>query len=137
MNGRVGVNWSGGGDGKTVGSGTQIYNNHVEVASVITYWTVNGVKKATEHDTNENQGYDQKGFENNVTMNTGHINRQKAADTPFLTVDGEGVLMQAVNGNDGLCNLWYKNDLSGGSTGYLAYYNLFNVKYNQIIVSRN
>ena len=135
MNGRVGVNWSGGGDGKTVGSGTQIYNNHVEVASGTTCWTFNGVKKVTGHDTNENRGYDQKGFENNVTMNTGHINRQKAADTPYMTVDGEGVLMQAVNGNDGLRNLWYKNDLSGGSTGYLAYYNLFNVEYNQIIVS--
>ena len=96
MNGRVGVNFSGGGDSKTVGSGTQIYNNHVEVASGTTCWTVNGVKKATGHDTNENRGYDQKGFENNVTMNTGHINRQKVADTPYLTVDGEGILMQAV-----------------------------------------
>ncbi|MCG8621340.1 MAG: hypothetical protein MJE68_04960, partial [Proteobacteria bacterium] len=137
MNGRVGVNWSGGGDGKTVGSGTQIYKNHVEVASGTTCWTFNGVKKVTGHDTNENRGYDQKGFENNVTMNTGHINRQKAADTPYMTVDGEGILMQAVNGNDGLRNLWYKNDLSGGSTGYLVFYKLFNVEYNQIIVSGN
>ena len=135
MNGRVGINWSGGGDGKTVGSGTLIYNNHVEVAAGTTCWSINGVKKMTGHDTNENQGYDQKGYENNVTMNTGHINRQKAADTPYLTVDGEGVLMQAVNGNDGLRNLWYKNNLSGGSTGYLAYYNLFNVEDNQLIVS--
>ena len=70
-------------------------------------------------------------------MNTGHINRQKASDTPAMTVDGEGVLMQAVSGNDGLRNLWYKNDMSGGSTGYLAYYKLFNVEYNQLIVSEN
>ena len=135
MNGRVGVSWSGGGDGKTVGSGTLVYNNHVEVASGTTCWSVNGVKKMTGHDTNENRGYDQKGYENNITMNTGHINRQKAADTPYMTVDGEGILQQAVNGNDGLRSLWYKNDLSGGSTGYLAYYNLFNVEYNQLIVS--
>ena len=134
MNGRVGINWSGGGDGKTVGSGTLVYNNHVEVAAGTTCWSVNGVKKMTGHDTNENRGYDQKGYENNVTMNTGHINRQKAADTSYMTVDGEGVLMQAVNGNDGLRNLWYRNDLSGGSSGYLAYYNLFNVEYNQLIV---
>ena len=135
MNGRVGVSWSGGGDGKTVGSGTLIYNNHVEVASGTTCWTLDGKKKITGSNTNENRGYDQKGYENNVTMNTGHINRQKAADTPAMTVDGEGVLMQAVSGNDGLRNLWYKNDMSGGSTGYLAYYKLFNVEYNQIIVS--
>ena len=43
--------------------------------------------------------------------------------------------MQAWCGNDGIRNLWYKNDLSGGSTGYLAYYNLFNVEDNQLIVS--
>ena len=55
MNGRVGMNWSGGGDGKTVGSGTQIYSNHVEVASGTTCWTFNGVKKVTGHDTNENR----------------------------------------------------------------------------------
>ena len=87
--------------------------------------------------TNENRGYDQKGCESNVTMNTGHINNQKAADTNYMTVDGGGILMQAVAGNDGLHNLWYKNNLSGGSTGFLAYYNLFNVEYNQIIVSGN
>ena len=68
-------------------------------------------------------------------MNTGHINRQKASDTVYLTVDGEGILHQASNGNDGIRSLWYKNDMSGGSTGYLAYYNLFNVEYNQLIVS--
>lgn len=54
----------------------------------------------TGHDTNENRGY-----ESNVTLNTGHINRQKAADTSYDTVDGEGVLQQAINGNDGLRNL--------------------------------
>ncbi len=44
-------------------------------------WTLDGVKKMTGHDTNENRGYNQKGYENNVSMNTGHINRQKAADS--------------------------------------------------------
>lgn len=136
MNGRVGVSWSGGGDGKTVGSGAQLYNNHVEVAAGTTCWSVNGKTLMTGHDTNENRGYNQQGYESNLTMNTGHINRQKAADTPYLTVDGEGVLHQASNGNDGLRTLWYKNDLSGGSTGYLLYYNLFNVEYNQLIVRR-
>ena len=137
MNGRVGISWSGGGDGKTVGSGTLMYNNHVEVASGTTCWSVNGVKKMTGHDTNENRGYDQKGYENNVTMNTGHINRQKAADSSYMTVDGEGILMQAVAGNDGLHNLWNKNDLSGGTTGYIVFYKLFNVEHNQIIVHKS
>ena len=135
MNGRVGVSWSGGGDGKTVGSGVQLYNNHVEVAAGTTAWSVNGIHKAKGYDTNENRGYNQQGFENNLTMNTGHINRQKASDTGYLTVDGEGILHQASIGNDGIRNLWYKNDMSGGSTGYLVYYKLFNVEYNQLIVS--
>ena len=134
MNGRVGVSWSGGGDGKTLGSGTQLYNNHVEVASGSTCWSIDGVRKATGHDTNENRGYNQEGYANNLTMNTGHINRQKAADSGYQTVDGEGILHQAASGNDGLRNLWYKNDLSGGSTGYLVYYKLFNVENNQLIV---
>ena len=54
MNGRVGVSWSGGGDGKTVGSGTQLYNNHVEVAAGTTAWSVDGIRKAKGSDTNEN-----------------------------------------------------------------------------------
>lgn len=135
MNGRVGISWSGGGDGKTVGSGTLVYNNHVEVASGTTCWSVDGKSKTKGDSTNENRGYDQKGYENNVTMNTGHINRQKAADSGYLTVDGEGILMQAIAGNDGLRNLWYKNNLLGGSTGHIVYYKLFNVEKNQIIVS--
>jgi len=39
------------------------------------------------HDTNENRGYDQKGY---FTLNTGHINQQKAADSGYMMVDGEG-----------------------------------------------
>jgi hypothetical protein len=135
MNGRVGVSWSGGGDGKTLGSGSQLFNNHVEVASGTTCWSIDGVHKASGHDTNENRGYNQAGFANNLTMNTGHVNRQKASDSGYMTVDGEGILQQASNGNDGLHSLWLKNDLSGGSSGPLVYYKLFNVEYNQLIVS--
>jgi len=54
QNGRVGVSFSGMGDGKTVGSGTVVYNNHVEVAAGTTCWSPNGKKKMTGHDTNEN-----------------------------------------------------------------------------------
>ena len=135
QNGRVGVSFSGMGDGKTVGSGTLVYNNHVEVAAGTTCWSHDGVKKMTGHDTNENRGYDQKGYGNNLTLNTGHINRQKAADSSYETVDGEGILQQTENGNDALRNLWYKNDLHGGSTGYLVFYKLYNVEYNHLIVS--
>lgn len=45
------------------------------------YVGVDGVRKMTGHDTNENRGYNQAGYANNLTMNTGHINRQKAADS--------------------------------------------------------
>lgn len=53
MNGRVGVSWSGGGDGKTPGSGAQIIGNHVEVAKGTTFYSEDGKKPATGHDTNE------------------------------------------------------------------------------------
>ena len=49
QNGRVGVCWSGSEDGKTVGSGTQVYKNHVEVAAGTTCWSVDGKKKMTGH----------------------------------------------------------------------------------------
>ena len=141
MNGRVGISWASG-DGmdengecylsdkslcfeaSTSGMGARIYNNHVEVASGTTCYSVDGVKPCTGHDTNENRGYNQAGFGSNVTLNTGHINRQKVnpSEGPYETVDGEGVLHQC-NGNcNGIRGLWKNNDLSGGETGYMLYY---------------
>ena len=136
QDGRIGISWSRIGDEKTIGSGTLVYNNYVEVAVGMICWSHDGVKKMTGHDTNENRGYDQKGYGSNVTLNTGHINRQKAADTSYYTVDGEGVLQQTGNRNDSLHNLWYKNNLHGGSTGYLVFYNLYNVEDNHLIISK-
>ena len=66
QNGCVGVSFSGMGDGKTVGSGTVVRNYHIEVAAGTTCWSHDGKKKITGHDTNENQGYDQKGYDNNA-----------------------------------------------------------------------
>mgnify|MGYP007080412969 CR=1 FL=1 len=51
------------------------------------------------------------------TGNTGHINRQQASDTPYQTVDGEGILQQAVNGGPGSLDLITDNNLSGGDSG--------------------
>ena len=61
-----------------------ISNNHVEVAAGTTCWTL--IEWSEESNwqryTNENRGYDQKGYENNVTVNTEHnISRQMAADS--------------------------------------------------------
>ena len=39
-----------------------------------------------------------------------------------MTVDGEGLLVQCEGGNNQFRNLWKGNDLSGGSSGYIAYY---------------
>jgi len=129
MNGRVGISWSGGGDGKTVGSGTEIYHNHVEVASGTTCYSVNGVHPATGHDTNENRGFNQEGYGSNVTANTGHINRQKT-NSSYLTVDGEGILHQCAAGTDAYRNLWDHNDMRGGESGYMMYYKLTHVVDN-------
>ena len=123
QNGRVGVSWSGGGDGKTPGSGTAVLGNHVEVAAGTTCYSVDGSKLAGGSDTNENRGYDQGGFASNVTGNTGSINRQKTVDG-YETVDGEGVLHQAASNCDGLRTVWDRNDLTQGTTGYMLYYKL-------------
>ena len=113
----MGISFTGLGDGEHQGTGTQVYNNHVEVNANSTCYssTLAGVKtKLTRlpvhgdrvcdgSDTNENRGYMQNGFGNNVTSNTGHIHRQQAVNSKYSTVDGEGVLQQEWTGN--VC--WY------------------------------
>eukprot|EP01043_Picozoa_sp_COSAG02_P045053 COSAG02_NODE_4082_length_5808_cov_3.266071_3_plen_611_part_00 len=131
--GRVGISFSGGGDGEVVGSGTQVIANHVEHKKGSTFWGFSPTHTPHGSDTNENRGYDQGGTENNVTMNTGHIHRQKIADSPYLTVDGEGILVQCTNGNNQYNNLWQDNDLTGGTSGYIAYYGVNVVQNNQIL----
>ena len=136
MNGRVGLSWSGGdglSDSSTiVGQGALLYNNHVEVEKGTTCYSVDGKSKAGNSATNENRGYNQAGYGNNLTLNTGNINRQ---ETPggYPTVDGEGVLHQCSSNNDGYRNIWYKNDLSGGQSGYMLYYKLYHVDNNKVI----
>ena len=132
QNGRIGICFSGAGDGKTVGSGTEVTNNHVEVASGTTLYSVDGVKKAGNSATNENRGYDQVGWENNVTVNSGHINRQKIVDSNYMSVDGEGLLVQCEGGNNQFRNFWKGNDLSGGGSGYVGYYKNQQVEDNTI-----
>lgn len=119
-NGRVGISFSGGGDGKTIGSGTQVISNHVEHEKSGIFYGFSPSHSPHGSDTNENRGYDQSGSENNVTLNTGHIYRQQLYNQKYETVDGEGILVQCTNGNNQYRNLWDRNDLSGGGSGYIA-----------------
>lgn len=131
QNGRVGVSWTGGEDGKDVctqGNGTLVYNNHVEVKAGTTCYTVDGSKEAGGSDTNENRGFMLSGYCSNVTGNTAHVNRQMAGDTPYETVDGEGLLHQAENGNVGYGDWIVGNDFSGGSSGYIGNWDLQTTK---------
>ena len=68
-----------------------------------------------------------------ITHNTGHIHRQKVFNSSYSTVDGEGILVQCSNGNNQYRNIWDSNDLSGGSSGYIAYYNVAVVEDCDII----
>lgn len=100
----------------------QVLYNHVEHEKNGIFYGFSPTKTPHGSDTNENRGYDQSGMENNVTGNTGHIYRQKLYNQSYLTVDGEGILVQCSNGNNQYRNVWNKNDLSGGGSGYIAYY---------------
>ena len=150
QNGRVGISWSGG-DGQSEqdnednveqGLGAQVYNNHVEIASGTYCYSVTGTKATTGTDTNENRGYDDGGFGNNVTFNTGHINNQcvppVSEHCKYQTVDGGGILHQCSGNSNGLRNNWVNNDLSGGSRGPMFYYKLYetdnNILMNNIAV---
>jgi hypothetical protein len=125
--GRVGIIWGGGGDGSTRGSGAEIRNNHVEVASGSTLYSVDGCKCAGGQSTNENRGFDQGGYGSYIVNNTGTINRQTAYNTGYLSTDGEGVLHQEANNSQGRRDIWDNNDLRGGNSGYMAYYKLNSV----------
>eukprot|EP00730_Choanoeca_flexa_P002492 TRINITY_DN11069_c0_g1_i3.p1 TRINITY_DN11069_c0_g1~~TRINITY_DN11069_c0_g1_i3.p1 ORF type:complete len:490 (+),score=98.81 TRINITY_DN11069_c0_g1_i3:154-1470(+) len=131
QNGRVGLSWSGGDDGKTPGSGAVIYNNHVEGAQKSTCYTIDGSKPATGHDTNENRGYNQGGYGSNVTSNTGHIWRQKTPDG-YETVDGEGILHQCSANSDSYRSYWHSNDLTGSESGPIWFYKLDNTIDNVV-----
>ena len=122
QNGRVGISFTGGADAAMCapGSGTQVLNNHVEVKTGTTCYTVNGDKEAGGSDTNENRCFMNSGYCSNITGNTGHSNRQKAGSTPYETVDGEGILHQSENGNNAYGDLYVNNDLSGGGSGYIG-----------------
>lgn len=146
MNGRVGV-FFGGPDGQddlgagavawanrggpAQGTGMVVRGNHVQVKANSTCYSVDGVKCAGGSDTNENRGYDQTGAGSLVDSNTGEIHRQLTT-SGYSTTDGEGVLQQPQDGNTGARNVWTNNDLSFGSSGYMAYYGLQKVEYNTI-----
>lgn len=101
-----------------------VFNNHVEVRANTTCYSVDGKNAPRGSDTNENRGYDLSGHCSNVTLNSGHIHRQTIANTPYETVDGEGILHQSENGNWGYGDIIISNDLSGGSSGYIANWDL-------------
>jgi len=124
QNGRVGVSIASGipDNAEIIGGGAQIYNNHVEVASNTTCWTVTGTTVTTGSDTNENRGYDIAGYGKNVTFNTGHIHNQFVPFGPYLTVDGEGILQQPGQNSAGLYDNFQYNDMSGSSSGAAIWY---------------
>merc|ERR1712232_901759 len=134
QNGRVGISWSGGdgSNGQNPGKGTQVVSNHVEVAKGTTCYSISGEKPTTGSSTNENRGYCLAGFGTNFTGNTGHINRQLIPGGAYMTVDGEGMLLQCSSGNNAVRNVLVGNDLSGGSSGYIGFYGLTSVTDNII-----
>lgn len=134
QNGRVGIVWeSSPQDLSKPGQGMRVVNNHVEVAANTTCWTITGVDVASGSDTNENRGYDQTGIGGSyVVNNTAHVHRQIVAYGPYMTVDGEGVLQQPQDGLTAVSNVWMNNDLTGGTSGYMAYYNLKNITGNVV-----
>lgn len=147
QNGRVGIQWSGSGDGMNRGSGAQVFNNHVTVRPNTTCWSIDGYFLMTGADTNENRCYDAGGWESNVTSNTGWCSHQSVTNSKFMTVDGEGILWQLYDNVNGLRNVVANNDLSvtwpgypsygqPGTTGFISFYNLLLVQNNTMTGNR-
>ena len=103
-------------------------NNHVEVRAGTTCYLINGDREPKGSDTNENRGFMLSGYCSNVTGNSAHVNRQKAGSSSYLTVNGEGILHQSVNGNAGYGDLIVRNDFTGGSSGYIGNWDLATTK---------
>ena len=126
QNGRVGISWSGGAGAAlcSPGNGTLVLNNHVEVRSNTTCWTVDGHSAPRGSDTNENRGFMLSGYCSNATGNSAHVNRQRIPGTSYETVDGEGILHQSENGNWAYGDVVVGNDMRGGESGYIAAWDL-------------
>lgn len=83
--------------------------------------------------------YELGGWESNITANTGFCGHQRAANTPYDTVDGEGILDQLWDSTNGMRNLLVSNDLAvtidgqQGQTGFIAFYNLRDVVGNVLV----
>jgi hypothetical protein len=132
QNGRVGISFTGGDDAAATcaqGSGTVVLNNHVEVRAGTTCYAINGDSEPKGSDTNENRGFMLSGYCSNVTGNSAHVNRQLAGSSGYETVDGEGLLHQAENGNAGYGDLIVGNDFRGGSSGYVGNWDLESTKH--------
>ena len=137
VNGQVGISWSGMGDGVTRGSGTQVIENHVEVKAGDVLYTVTGSEIACGSSTNENRGYEMVGWESRVERNTGRINRQRIVNQLFHSNDGEGILQYQDVPDTSVArgNVWDGNDLSGGESGSIVYWNMSEV--SNVTISNN
>lgn len=135
QNGRVGVFMTSADDPTTTarGTGGRVQRNHVEVAANTTSYSIGGVYTTSGSDTNENRAIDCAGNGVYAVNNSGHVHRQQAFLTKYLTVDGEGILHQPQDGMNASRNLYIGNDLRNGSSGYIGFYGLAVITDNTLI----
>ncbi|HYE05055.1 MAG TPA: hypothetical protein VEL07_05965 [Planctomycetota bacterium] len=131
--GRVGISWSGGGDGATAGSGTLVTGNAVEIAAASIAYSTDGRTLRNPSSSNENRCYDQCGHASLVACNRGIARRQRTVD-PGFTGDGEALLHRALT--SARLAIWRDNDFTGGQPCLVAYQGVAQVSDCQVIGNR-
>jgi hypothetical protein len=104
----------------TLGSGTQVTDNHSEHCNDGTCWTVDGKNICRGSDTNENRNVDITGYCANISSNSAHVYRQQVAHSQYDTVDGECILAQTENNSPAIAHAWTNNDCTHASASPLA-----------------
>ncbi|MEL0589892.1 MAG: hypothetical protein U1V55_07915 [Planktothrix rubescens PR222] len=120
------------------GDGLIIQNNDIQDQANKQWWTdPTGTREATGAVTLENRGIDFSGWNVLIEGNNYQVYRHKIGDTKYLSVDGEGILMQECCGGTTVKNVMIKNNQGNAYIGLykVQEINHATIENNQILGS--
>ncbi|SKB12928.1 conserved exported hypothetical protein [Planktothrix sp. PCC 11201] len=112
------------------GDGLIIQNNDIQDQPNKKWWTdPTGTREATGAVTLENRGIDFSGWNVLVEGNNYQVYRHQIGDTKYLSVDGEGMLMQECCGGTTVKNVMIKNNQGNA---YIGLYKVQEINHTTI-----
>ncbi|NJK38656.1 MAG: hypothetical protein HC835_17515 [Oscillatoriales cyanobacterium RM2_1_1] len=113
------------------GQGLVIQNNQIKDEPNKQWWVdPTGTKAATGAVTLENRAIDWSGWDVKITGNQYEVYRHRIGDTGYLSVDGEGILIQECCGGTTVKNITLKNNQGNG---YIGLYKVQDIEVVKIL----